>query len=68
MELIIEPNNGPADVVCAPGGEMDVDVNVDEDEDEDEMDVGGRSETGGGGFEVVDSSDSGTVTGRTLLT
>jgi hypothetical protein len=67
MELITEPNNGPADVVfSAGGGGTDVDkVEVDVEGgsetggggvsvEEDEADVGGGSETGGGAFEVVD--------------
>jgi hypothetical protein len=81
MELMNEPSDGPADVVCAAdGGERAVDeveVYVEGgsetggggmDVEEGEADVGGGSEAGDGGFEVVDNSDSGTVTGGTLLT
>jgi hypothetical protein len=67
MELITEPNNGPADVVFAAGGggtdvdKVEVDVEGGSETggggvsvEEDEADVGGGSETGGGAFEVVD--------------
>jgi hypothetical protein len=67
MELIIEPSNGTADVVCAAGGggtdvdKVEVDVEGGSETgggrvnvEEDEADVGGGSETRGGAFELVD--------------